>query len=150
MKPPERVEVVDGTERGARLSARTRRAARALAEALFTPDGAAPDAERLAWLEDELDDLCARAGRQPWLVLTASCAAIESAPPVVLGKLAPFHRLPIADRVKLLERLERRGLGLALLGAKAMLSIVWNEHPASERELGVERKRVGARAGEPA
>jgi hypothetical protein len=121
---------------------------RALAEALFTPEGGTPDGDRLAFLESEIDDLCAHAGRQPRLVLAASLAAVEAAPPLVIGRLAPFHALSIADRVRVLERLEQRGLGLALLGAKAMLSIVWHEHPATELEVGVRRNRLGAHIGE--
>ncbi len=150
MKAPARVTVADGVERGARLSARTRARAAALAEALFTPEASAADAARIAWLVDELDDLCAHGGDQPRRVLVASLAAIDAAPPVVLGRLASFRALSIPDRVRLLERLERTGLGLALLGAKAMLSIVWHEHPESEHEIGVRRSRLGAHGGEVA
>jgi hypothetical protein len=35
-----------------------------------------------------------------------------------------------------LERLERGPLSMTVLGVKAMLSLVWYEHPRSARDIG--------------
>jgi hypothetical protein len=123
------------TERAAPLADRTRAQARAFAEALFTPEGGSLPGARLEWLVDELDDFVRHAGREARTVLTSSLAAIAAAVPLALGVARSFASLSVDERVRGLERVERTPLGLAILGAKAMVCIVWYEHPESARDI---------------
>lgn len=135
-EPPARIEVDDAAERQKGLSARQRLATRALAEALFTSDDGPPPAERIDWLVDDLDDLLGRAGLRARLLYTACLFAISVLAPLYLGKLPSLRALSQDDRVRALEHMERGSLGLAVFGAKAVLCILYYEHPDAARGLG--------------
>jgi hypothetical protein len=131
------------------LTPRMRRATRALAEALFSTETGCPPADRLDWLEDEVDDFLAHAGPQARLVYRACLLGISSVAPVLVWRPPPLRRLPVKRRVRALERMERSPLGIAVFGAKALLCINYYEHPDAAREIGFDG-RCGVEGSGPA
>jgi hypothetical protein len=104
----------------------------ALAAAIF--DGA--DEERLRWVCADLADFLEHAGGRARLVFHACRLVTSWIGPLASGTLPPLRRLSLARRVRVLERLERGPLSMTVLGVKAMLSLVWYEHPRSARDIG--------------
>jgi hypothetical protein len=144
--PAERVEVPDRVVGRVGMSSSMREATFALAEALFTTDEGPPPEERLAWLCDDLDHFLAHAGPRAklsyWLCLTA----ISLVAPLMIGRLPPLRGLSREDRARALERLERSPLGLAVFGGKAILCIIYYEHPDAARLVGHDGKCLGETA----
>ncbi|MEZ4409470.1 MAG: hypothetical protein R3A52_23815 [Polyangiales bacterium] len=58
--------------------------------------------------------------------------------PWMVGRPGGFTTMPVALRREAVERLERSPLGLAVFGAKAMLCIVWYEHPENAAFIGAD------------
>jgi hypothetical protein len=117
-------------------SGATLRVARAIAEAVFARDGHAPPEERLSWLDAELEDFLARAGAQSRLMLTFSLWLVAVAAPLSFRRWARLEALPLGDRVQALAALER-ALPEPLLAVKALLCLIYYEHPDAAREVGV-------------
>ncbi len=112
---------------------------RALAETLFDlSEGHDPDRERrLVWLLGEVDDMLRHAGPRARTLFLGSLAAIEGLAPLLARRPPPFHHLPRPARLESLEALERSGPpALTLFAVKALLSIVWFEHPRTAAESG--------------
>jgi hypothetical protein len=113
------------------------RDARAFAEALFAgPSGPPPD-ERLRWLVDDLSDFLAQSGPRSWAVIAGGLEVATWLAPPLVGKLPPLARLSVEDRCRALERLEHTPAGLPLLAVKAILCILYYEHPDVLAEIGV-------------
>lgn len=127
--------------------ARWQRDAAAIAEALFSSPHGPPPAERVAWLVDDLDHFLITVGGRSRLVFHAALQAVVLAAPVsvVLAaprsvpRLEPFWKLPLALRVRALERLEHGPLGMAVFAVKTLLCFHWYEHPESAIEVGLVR-----------
>ena len=120
------------------LSPSLRRDARAVAEALFSTDQGVPEAGRIDWLMDELDHFVAQAGLRARFILRGCLTAISQVSPRLVGRQPPFRDLPLPERVAALERLEHSPLAMAFLGAKAMLCMIYYEHPQVQREHGAD------------
>lgn len=133
---PTRIEVPDRVTGRAGLSPRQLATARAVAEALFTTDAGAPEPARLDWLCEDLNDFVAQAGDRARLAFALCLLGIAILAPLLILRLPPFRALSRERRAEALERLERSPFALAVFGAKAMLCIVWYEHPASRAEIG--------------
>jgi hypothetical protein len=110
----------------------------AVAEALFATEQGAPPADRLAWLCTDFDDFVEQAGSRPRAILTGAIFVATWLAPLSIGARPPLARLSIADRCRALERTEATKLGLAILGVKAILSIIYYEHPDAQLEIGVD------------
>ena len=110
---------------------------RALAEALFDlPEGAEWE-HRIVWLLGEVDDLLRHGGPRARAIFLGSLTVVEGIAPLLAGHRPPFHRLPRSARLEALEALERNGpAALTLFAAKALLAIVWFEHPSTAAESG--------------
>lgn len=126
----------DSRARRPGLPPRVRRAARALAEALFLRPSGPPSPEVLDWLERDLDDFFGHVTLRARLLFRACLATVVWLAPLVILRLPPLSRLPVAERVRALTRFERTPLALAFLGAKALLSIVYYEHPDAAASIG--------------
>lgn len=113
-----------------------RRAARGVAEALFHADEGPPDPARLEWMLDDIEDFLGRAGVRSQAIFQASITALTALAPLTVGRPLPLFLLPVKTRAKAIERFEQTPLGLAVLGAKATLCIVYYEHPDSAAEIG--------------
>ncbi|WP_169791346.1 hypothetical protein [Sandaracinus amylolyticus] len=124
------------------LSARDRDNARALAEALWTRDGtSAPPSERLTWFVDDLGDFIGHLNTRARLLFLACLTTITWAGPLLIGRLGRLRSLSIADRVRAVHAVEKNPVAsLALFAAKAIVSIVWYEHPDNAREIGWDQR----------
>lgn len=136
-------EVPDGVRGRTALSARQRETARAVAATLFTTEAGAPDAARLDWLCEDLDHFFAHAGARAKAGFALCLLAIAVVAPLLILRLSPFRALGASRRTEALERLEKSPLSLAFFGAKAILCIVWYEHPAADAAIGVEPSCLG-------
>jgi hypothetical protein len=115
------------------------RDARAFAEALFSGPSGPPPAERLDWLMSDAEDFVAEAGPRVLAIFAGGLAAASLLAPPLVGRLGPLWRLSLEDRCRALERMEATPLGLPLLAVKAMLCILYYEHPDALRDIGVLR-----------
>ncbi len=147
---PIQLELPDRVLGRAGLSLRQRETARAVAEALFTRDDGPPDAARLDWLCGDLDHFFAQAGERAKLGFALCLLGIAILAPLSILKLPPFRALSRAHRAEALERLEKSAFALAVFGAKAVLCILWYEHPASRAQIGHDGACMGRREPLPA
>ena len=118
------------------LTRRMRAATFALAETLFTTGEGPPPPARLQWLCDDLDDFAAQSGARARLVYRACLLAISAIAPLLVLRPLPFRFLSFEKRVHALERMERSPFGLAVFGAKAVLCILYYEHPEAAALIG--------------
>jgi hypothetical protein len=113
----------------------TVRAAVAIGAAIFGRGDAEPPPERLEYLGREVDDFLARCGPRARVMLTLMVWLVALAAPLCIGKLGSLATLPQAERVRALDRLERR-FGEPLFAIKAVLCLIYYEHPDAAREIG--------------
>jgi hypothetical protein len=121
----------------------TLRALRGIAEAVFSTDAGGPPADRIDWVMLEMEDLLARAGPQTRLIIRASTLAVTLLAPLSVMRLRLLYRLPLRERVRALVRLERTRFGAPLLAVKALMSLVYYEHPDASREVGFDGACLG-------
>ncbi len=125
---------------GAPIAARvTVRRAIAIAEAVFARDGALPPVERLEWLALELEDFLARAGARSRFFLSLMIGLVSFLSPVFIGRGPGVMRLALCDRIRALTTLERR-FGEPLIAVKALLCLLYYEHPDAARGVGFDGK----------
>nr|MDQ3031416.1 hypothetical protein [Myxococcota bacterium] len=125
---------------------RKRADARALAEALWSRDGTSgPPAERLSHFEADLSDFVGHLNLRARLLFLSCLGTVTWIAPLVLGRFARLSSLSIAHRIDAIHALERTPAALALFAVKAVLSIVWFEHPDNAREIGWDQRCLGAR-----
>ena len=106
-----------------------------VAEALFcAPEGPPPPA-RLRWLCAEVDDFTARVGSRSRKVFRLSLFLVVWIAPLLLLRPLPARFGSVERRVTLLGRIERSALCFPLLAVKAILCIIYYEHPDSAREI---------------
>jgi hypothetical protein len=125
----ERVEVKDRILGRHGMSPTMRKTTRAVAETLFTTIDGPPPAARLDWLVDDLDDFVAQAGTRARLMLWLCLTAISVLAPLLVLRGVPFRALSLETRARALEKMEESPFALAVFGAKAILCIVYYEHP---------------------
>ena len=113
------------------------RDARAFAEALFSGPSGPPPSDRLDWLMDDLADFFEQSGPRVLAIFVGGVTAASIVAPALIGKLPPLRRLSIEDRWRALDRMEETPFGLPLLAVKAILCILYYEHPGSLRDIGV-------------
>lgn len=135
---PPRIDVADAAEYDWKVPRPLRPATRAFAEALFYTDAGAPDPERIDWLMDELDDFLACAGTRAQLVFQGAITALQTLAPLSDGKPVPLTMLKPEARAAAIEKFEETQLGLAVLGAKAMLCLIWYEHPEVRADVRID------------
>lgn len=109
---------------------------RVVAEAVFATGAGAPPAERLDWLCLELEDFLARAGSQTRLTLRLALLAISVLAPLVVLRFTPLKRMPVAERARAIGQLEHSSLGAPVLAIKALLCVLYYEHPDAAEEIG--------------
>jgi glycine cleavage system regulatory protein len=76
------------------------------------------------------------AGRRSLVFRLALEVVTRAAPPLVLS-LKRYADMPIASRVRALERLEKSPLSIMLFAVKTLLCFHWFEHPDSAAEAGL-------------
>ena len=112
------------------------RAVGRIAEALFHDGTSAPPADRIAWLCGDVRDFLGRATGRARFMFRLCIFVIVWVGPLWSFSLVPLTAMAIERRVEVLERMERGLLAFAFLGAKALLSMMYYEHPDAAREIG--------------
>jgi hypothetical protein len=125
------------------VAARMLGSLRAIAEALFATAHAPAAPERIDWLLLELEDFLARAGARTRLVLRLAVLAVSLLAPLGVLRFTPLRRLPLPDRIHALRRLENGPLAAPLFAVKALLSLLYYEHPEAAREIGFDGECQG-------
>lgn len=121
---------------GAPVSPRIGQRGRAIAEALFASEDGPPPADRLDWVEHEISDFASRIGLWGRFVIV-SCMWITCIwGPVSTGRLRSLEALTWIERKEVLERMELGFAALPFLAVRAMLCLVYYEHPDASREIG--------------
>lgn len=113
----------------------------ALAEAVFS-DGAPPPPDRMAWTRYEFADFMARGSPRGRLMIRAGGLVVAIVAPLMIGKLRPFRRLGLEDRVRALEKMEATQLASIIIALRAVLCIVYFEHPDAAAEVGLTDRRA--------
>lgn len=107
----------------------------ALALGLFDRGQGVPET-RIDWMIEEVESFLEHAGsRTAWIFLFA-LAVLELFPLLLLGEFARMSRLSPLRRAEYLERFDRSRLAIVLALPKALLAIVYYEHPDAVRETG--------------
>ena len=125
------------------VSAGTLVTLRAVAEALFATSAGPPSAERIDWLLLEIEDFLARAGPRTRFVLGLAVFAVNLLAPLLVLRFISLRRLPLAQRVHALRNLENSPLAAPLFAVKALLSLIYYEHPEAAREVGFDGACLG-------
>ena len=144
--PPPPAELDVRRRKVAPVPVGVRVASRAVAEALFSPDGETIDRARLDWLEEDFADFYARSHGNARGILRASLLALMWLAPLFVFTPLPLTSLSIRRRALALERFEGSLLAPAALAVKAMLCILWFEHPVTREETGTEPTCMGGRS----
>lgn len=135
--------VIDGWDSRAPrpgLSRTVLRRARIVAEALFSTEEGPPPADRLDWMEEDLADFFGHLGLRGRLVFRVCLAAVYFLSPLMIGRLRTMAGLDLGERVSALLRFEETPLSLTLLACKAILCIVYFEHPDAAAEIGWDQR----------
>lgn len=109
---------------------------RAVAEAIFSGPSGPPPAERIDWLCRDFDDLMRKAGPNARTVIRVFSQVISALAPAMIGRPPGLWRLSLPDRVRALRKLEASFASGALLAVRALICILYYEHPDAAREVG--------------
>lgn len=124
------------------LSSGRLRALFGLGEVMFATDDGPPPGSRLRWMCHDLEDLLRRIRGRGTFLFHLCLWLVSTLAPLLVLRPMPLRALPIALRARALERYERSPLGLTLFVLKAMMCIVWFEHPESAREVGFDGRAL--------
>jgi hypothetical protein len=116
------------------------RHARTVAEAMFSSESGPPPPERLDWLERELADFLGRTGFLSMLVLRLCLFVVYASAPLMIGRFRFLSSLDVKERCRALDGFDRSALSPALLACKAILCILYFEHPDATAETGFDGK----------
>jgi len=119
-----------------RVSERMLRTLRSVAEAIFSTDDGPPPADRMDWLLADAEDFLSRVGSQTRWVMRLSLLAISVVAPLLVLRMPPFRALALRERARALTRLERSKFSAPLLAVKALVTLLYYEHPDAAREVG--------------
>lgn len=118
------------------VSDRVVRASGRIAEALFHDGVSAPPADRIAWLEDDVRDFLGRATGRARFLFRLCVFLVVWVGPLWAWSLPPLTWMNVERRIRVLERLEQSLLAFAFLATKALLCMMYYEHPDAAREVG--------------
>lgn len=135
-KPGTALEPLRNQDGSAIVRAGFVRGLRTVAEAVFATRSGPPPAERLDWLVLELEDFLARAGSQTRLTLRLALFALSVLAPLMVLRFTSLSRMPVTERARAIGRLEHSSLGSPVLAVKALLCVLYYEHPDAAAEIG--------------
>lgn len=107
-----------------------------IAEALFHDGTSVPPADRIAWLEGEVRDFLGRATGRARFMFRLCVFVVVWLGPLWALSLPPLTWMKPARRVEVLEHMETGLLAFAFLACKALLCMMYYEHPDAAREVG--------------
>ncbi len=112
------------------------RRSRVIAEAVFTTDAGPPPPERLDWLALDLEDYFARSGALTRFIFGLAVLAVWLLAPLVVFRLTSLARMSLGERIFALTSLESGRAGGAILAVKALLCVMYYEHPEAAEQIG--------------
>jgi hypothetical protein len=112
--------------------------ARVVMEALFSTESGPPDAARVEDVLDDFLDFVARAPLRGRLIMALSLFVLVWLAPLFVGRLPTLDGLELDKRAEALDRVEHGLFGPAALAPKAILCLLWFEHPATRVETRTE------------
>lgn len=107
-----------------------------LAAAIFSTDEGPPPEPRLRWLAAQVDDFLGRVGAKSRVLFRLSLWVVTWIAPLWAFRPGPLSWWPVERRLLALERFERSPLGPTVLMLKAILCILYYEHPDAARAIG--------------
>jgi hypothetical protein len=107
----------------------------AIAEAVFSTADGAPPADRIGWLRREYVDFMSRASGRGRFYFFSGALVVSIVAPLMIGKLRRFRKLSLEDRISALRRFEAHALGSILIALRAILCLIWYEHPEVARDV---------------
>lgn len=110
--------------------------AMAVAECLFASSGGPPPKTRLNWLGRELDDFLERIGADARSSYLLGLFALSVLGPLLSFSLTPLRSMDVERRARALSRVESSFASGLLLAVKAMLCIIYYEHPDAAESIG--------------
>ena len=125
-------------QRSGRVTAGTLDRLQAIAETLFSVDGKPPPPDRIAWLRAEIDDFLARSALTGRMAFSVGSLVVSWVAPLLVGAFRPLARLPLERRIAALEAFERRKIALVLTGLRAIICLLYYEHPDAAAEVGID------------
>ncbi len=108
---------------------------RVVAEAVFSDGEGPPDADRMDWLIRDVDDFLEHIGDSRRSVIGA-LFGLHAVTPVVTRSGQSLARMSIPERIEALTKVEESFASGLLLAVKALLCIIYYEHPDAGREIG--------------
>ena len=105
-----------------------------MAEALFA-DGDEVNTARIDLVIRDLDDFLGRAGARPRLIFALCVTVLSWFAPLWIGRFTTLSDLSLSERSRALHKAEGGLLGPPVLAAKAILCVLWFEHPDVSREV---------------
>lgn len=108
---------------------------RALALGLFDRGAGIPEA-RIAWAIDDLESFLRHAGQKTSALFLITTTLVEWLPILFVRRLSRMSRLSSETRRDYLEAFDRSVIAIVLVLPKALLSLVYYEHPDALRETG--------------
>ncbi|MHB8873150.1 MAG: hypothetical protein ACYC8T_05630 [Myxococcaceae bacterium] len=118
------------------LRPRTIKTMQAIAEAIFASEAGPPPEDRIRWVCSEMDDVLAHAGTSARTLMRAATFAVAAAVPIFARRPIALEQLSLPARIEALEKMERSFAAAPLLAVKALLCILYYEHPDAAREIG--------------
>ena len=107
----------------------------AVCEALFATHEGPPPRDRLHWVWTHIHDFSVQVGGLGVFAFRLSLFFLTWVAPLFVFSLPPLRRLPVAKRIVALERFERSPLGMLFYALKAMLCMMYFEHPDAAKEV---------------
>lgn len=121
----------------------------AIAGAMFSVDGRAPDRAQLNWCVHQIADILERVGGRGAFAYRFALWAVSWFAPVLIFRLPRFARLSQEQRIRALLRVESSPLKTLLFALKALLCIVYFEHPDAAKFTAFDGKGLLEGRDEP-
>ena len=106
----------------------------------FSEDEKPMPKERLDWLVFEFNDFMNRAPAKGRFLFALAIIVVSILAPLLILKLPPFTRLTFHDRIRALRKLETRPAGKVLIPLRAILCLIYYEHPEAAADLQLHHK----------
>ena len=116
----------------------------AFASVQFATAAGAPPEARLNWAVAQVSAMIAATPGRGAFVYRLSVFVMAWVAPLLIFRLPTFQRLGFEQRVHALERFERSPFGMMLFAIKALICIVYYEHPDAAVEVGFDGACMGA------
>ena len=116
------------------------RSIRAISEAIFSEDEVPVDSARLDWLIHEYQDFMSRAPSKQRLLFTLATMGLAVIGPLFVFRLQSYASLSLALRIQALRKLETRPAGKILIPLRAILCLIYYEHPEAAAQLELHQR----------